>query len=443
VAASAAVTALVALLMWQQLDNYFNVYGKTDRWPQPTIQGRAVADQGSETQVLTLGRQFHMVNSGWVRLMAPYAKRGGVRMPGIDLPLGGAPAAGIAMMVYPSQKEYLPYVQSLYPGGATRVYTHPTESTVVTVYQVAPAALVAAQGAWFQAGEQAATHVPSLGSLSPEAVPPGETLSWRAGLMVPKFWNYAFRVLGGSAKLSVDGRTILEQTGSSEPTVAAVSLAQGTHAVRLEAPPGATKGLRVEWSAVGAAVDATSNTAWQPVASSSLYSLGGDGLGLGAEVNLEDQPRKRTGERRIEYTLAGCCLSDQLDAGGRAYAVDWRGQLLAPVSGTYSMTLFTQGVAALTLDGKQVLISPATPDVRTAASVDLLAGPHEVQVTYRVENSPGAIEWSWVPPGGELSIVPPAALRAPAGFGVGEPLSQEELDGLRPSRFNEPFETVP
>ncbi len=87
IAATAAAGLIVVWIGLSQVIFYFDDYGKRDRWPQPTIQGNAVNDQGTDTLTITLARSFHMVNSGWVQLLAPYTPHGGMRYPGSDLPL--------------------------------------------------------------------------------------------------------------------------------------------------------------------------------------------------------------------------------------------------------------------------------------------------------------------------------------------------------------------
>ena len=53
-ATSGIAAAVTLFLVVSQYDFYFNVYAHDDRWPQPTIQGKAVNDQGTNTLVVSL-----------------------------------------------------------------------------------------------------------------------------------------------------------------------------------------------------------------------------------------------------------------------------------------------------------------------------------------------------------------------------------------------------
>jgi hypothetical protein len=112
---------------------------------------------------------------------------------------------------------------------------------------------------------------------------------------------------------------------------------------------------------------------------------------------------------------------------GKSYDVTWTGTLLAPTTGVYSMTLFTQGATVLTLDNQPVFQIATLQDEPWEGAVSLQAGPHPIAVTLHVEQGPGGLEWTWTPPGGEQSIVPPAALALPPGVGVGPPLPPAQL----------------
>jgi hypothetical protein len=147
--------------------------------------------------------------------------------------------------------------------------------------------------------------------------------------------------------------------------------------------------------------------------------------GLCGVVHLSDPARAE--QHRLDDTVATCCLSDGVHSDGKPYDVTWTGTLLAPTTGVYSMTLFTQGATVLKLDDQPVFQIPAPQDEAVAGAVDLQAGSHPITVTLHVDQGPGGLEWTWTPPGGEPSIVPPAALVPPPGVGVGPPLTPAQL----------------
>jgi hypothetical protein len=440
-----APTALAALLMlvlmWGQARFYFADYGKVDRWPQPTIQGRAVADQGADTLVVTLGRQYHMVNSGWVRLLAPNTPRGGVQAPGSTLPLAVAADHNLAFEVYPRQMEYLPFLQEMYPGGVTEPYTHPTESLVVTIYRVSQQQWAATQGALAHPQSASPQQVPGLG-----VAPSGWTqypaaMRWTAGWQVPAYWNYAVRIGPGPAKLTIDGQHVLTVPAGTPVLTTTVMLARGEHAVAydgtLTAPDQAAL---FEWAALPAdAPDAEAPLDWSVPATETLRATQDAPQGLLGTIQVGDRPA----QLRIDQALADCCLSDHLRADGQPYTATWSGTLTAPTTGVYSMTLFAQGTVDLQVDGQSVIRRDGPSDEPIGGSATLNAGPHAVKLVYRVESGGGGLEWAWTPPGGQRSIVPPSALAPPPGAGVGPAAPPEALGKREYQPVLPPLDVVP
>jgi hypothetical protein len=251
-AATGLALLAIGALMLDQGRAYFVDYAATDRWPQPSYLGWAVGDQGSDTWVLSVGRQSHMVNSGWVRLLAPDTPRGGVEAPGSTLPLVVPADRNLAFLLFPRQLYYLPYLSALYPGGETTPHTHPTEGLMFTIYRVPQAAWAVQQGALVTTPDGASTQVASFG-----VAPPGWTtypspMRWTATLRVPQYWNYHFQVGPGPARLTIDGQTVLTATPGIPALDTAVSLARGDHQVVYEGTlTTAGQPARFQWAAEG------------------------------------------------------------------------------------------------------------------------------------------------------------------------------------------------
>jgi hypothetical protein len=440
--APVALAALVvAVLMWGQARSYFVDYGKADRWPQPTIQGRSVADQGADTLVVTVGRQYHMVNSGWVRLLAPNTPRGGVQAPGSTLPLAVPADHNLAFQVYPRQAEYLPFLQEIYPGGVTEPYTHPTESLVVTVYRVSQAQWAATQGALAHPQAAAPQQVPALG------VPPvgwtqyPVTMRWTAGWQVPAYWNYAIRIGPGPAKLTIDGQDVLAVPAGTPVLTTTLMLARGEHAVAYDGTltaPG--QPALFEWAALPAdAPDADAPLDWRAPATDTLRSTQTAPQGLLGAIQVGDRPTLL----RIDQTLADCCLSDHIRADGQPYTATWSGTLTAPSTGVYSMTLFAQGMVDLQVDGQSVIHRDGPSDEPVGGSATLSAGPHAVKLVYQVDSGGGGLEWAWTPPDGVRSIVPPSVLAPPPGAGVGPAAPPSALGKREDQPDLPPLDVIP
>jgi len=443
-ATSGLAAAVILVLALIQGNFYFNVYGHTDRWPQPTIQGSSVNDQGRNTLVVSLAQQFHQVNSGWVRLLAPDIPRGGNKNPGMDLPLSVPADKNLSFMVYPRQSEFLSYLSDIYPGGITVPYTHPTEGVVVNMYRVPHVAWTATQGAMAQVEQQQPIRVATLGASPPGLKSFPAPTKWTAGLRVGRYWNYLFKVDSGPAKLTIDGVKVLE-VGNGEEVQATVSLARGLHYVEYEGVlKSAGQPATLQWGMQPQA-DAGGNIGppnWTTPGTEELYALMTRPQGLYGVVQLGGNTRPE--QHRIDGALAFCCLTDQVDPRGLPFAVKWTATLTAPATGVYTMTMLAQGPVDLKIDNKSVIHTDAPSDDPVEGGVDLSAGPHQVEIDFVVDSGPGGLQWSWTPPDGTMEIVPPSVLTPPEGAGIGPEMPQSTIGPFvdQPaSAF--PLETVP
>jgi hypothetical protein len=114
--ASAAVLAIAAHEGYQ----FFVREGAREFWRYSNEEGRAIASLGRDVWAFSLGDMFHMVQSGWVELLALETPRHGIRTPGSYLPVPLEPDRDLAFVVYPRQFFFLPYLRDLYPGGEVR-----------------------------------------------------------------------------------------------------------------------------------------------------------------------------------------------------------------------------------------------------------------------------------------------------------------------------------
>jgi hypothetical protein len=426
-AATTAAAAVVAFCAATELAFYFGPYAALDRWPFTRVEGMTTAEAGDGGWALTLGNDAHMVNSGWVRLLAPRAHRLGVATPGIALPLAVPAVRDLSFLVYGRQSYYLPYLAELYPGGTTREARHFPNELVVTEYRVPLAAWAAGRGALVSVAGGPPARVDAIG-----AAPPGAARArparWSAALRIPRYGNVQFAIAEGV--LSVDGREILRARGASRETT--VALPEGDHRVALAAPTGGGPAaflFRPE-----------GESALRPPRTSELRAVDGAPEGL---LGTYTHP-KAAEQLRLDATLAAMSLGADFDFDGE-WTATWRGTLRAPADGPYAFSFFTHGgTVAMTLDGGPARRTAEDGEKRTRLDpVSLTRGAHTVEIVYRILHRPAAIDWIWTPPGGEESIVPPSALRPPAGAGPQPALSAEALDALRTRRRGAPFLFVP
>ncbi len=419
------VVALVAAgLAARELAFYFGPYAASDAWPYPRVEGQTVAREGKTAWVVSLGRRFHMVNSGWVYLYAPAAPRLGVLAPGSELPLRLPPDRGLAFLIYPQDSEYVAFLEALYPGGTREHVTESPEKVMFDVYRVPAATLRRMQGALAEAPGRAPVRVDRLGD-----PPPGArdgSMRWTAALWVGSFWNYAFRVGPGPARLVIDGREVARASSGRPEARAVVALARGSHFVELEGEVAAGRPVTLEWKeSAPAGSRETPDRPWERPSSVILRPLDRPPGGLFGVVTFE---RPKGPEQRLDGAIATGGFSDEIGAEGHSYQAVWTGRLDASESGAYRMSLVSEGEAELTLDGRLVVRSGLAGRDMSSADVVLAAGPHSVSLAFRSARGPGGLQWTWKPPAAtETTIVPPSVLSPPPGAGIGPALPVEVL----------------
>jgi hypothetical protein len=438
--ATVAVALAACVLAWREGRFYFGGYAAMDAWPYTRVEGKTVAEQGKDAWVISLGNQFHMVNSGWVRLLAPFANRAGVLSPGSHLPLPITADRDLAFLVYPGQAYYLPYLADVLPGGNVSRITHPPDVFMFSVYRVPKEAWARQQGALVLAPGSALVRVAALGE-----PPPGWTrfpspMRWSAALRVNQYWNYGFRIGPGPARLVIDGKEVLRVPAEEASAVANVSLARGDHAIQLEGVVGRTgQAALFEWALLPAEKSGNPDSLnWQKVPTERLQPTDRPLEGLFGIIEVPDRS-----QHRLDATIATGGLCEEVHSGG-PFEATWRGTLRAPKSGSYQMALHAVGgPAELRLDGKSIVQSNGENDELVRSEIALHTGPHAVELTYHVRHAPGLIEWIWKPPGGVESIVPPSALSPPPGAGVDSRLPFGVLGRPEFQPVDEPMFTTP
>lgn len=131
--------------------------------------------------------------------------------------------------------------------------------------------------------------------------------------------------------------------------------------------------------------------------------------GLQVAVRPEGGGRTRTWVDPFVAYREAALLADK-----RPYAATWTGRLVVDRPGEYELELYTSGVAQLLVDGRVVLENRQEGERRPRAQVRL--GPSQsVELRYTYRGGPGILELYWRPPDGQRGLVPPGALRGPAG----------------------------
>ena len=413
---------------------YYVDYAQMNKWEGWNQEGNALTIQPSDTLHLSLGNSFHMVNSGWVRLLAPNAQRAGVRAPGSVLPLPEDGSRGLAFLVYPNQATYLPWLQSLYPAAVPVDYRRAGENHYFDFIYMAAEDVAATRGALVTMDSDP-VRVERLGEPPPlingPATPANGEATWSATLRVPQQWNYAFRIDGAPATLYLDGAPVLTRQPSEANVVTVLNLARGDHAIRLTGPK---SGVDFAW----AHMEPGSEPRFVPPALADLTLSDGVPHGFAASVEIEGLPL----QTRQENALAACCMGALLDSRNQPLRATWAATLTASETGDYTFTLTLPGSGALHI-GDTVVASIDGPEGGSATGlIALTSGDHPISVTLTSQSGAnGAMELTWTPPGSPATILPGSALR-PAAPLFGPPLSDDLLRTPGAWPGDTPLETV-
>lgn len=432
VIASAAVLAIAAT----EAHQFFVKEGARDFWPYPNKEGRAIASQGRNVWAFSLGDMFHMVQSGWVDLLAHDTPRRGIPTPGSYLPAPLEVDRDLAFVLYPRQLFFLPYLKGLYPGGEVRPFSLDPKTPVVTVYRVPRAAWSATRGVVLRGEAGGPRTVSSFGELPPGA---SGRFQWSARVRIARSWNYVLvaRGGGGSARLSVDGREPGRIPGAERrETTSVVFLPRGDHAIRLEASVGAGDarpslllgdadpgGSRESWSAAA-----------RPIAPVTLEATEAPACGLLGRFEFPGRPPLI----RLDGTIASGAFNDEVRYHD-SYRAVWTGSIRIARRGLHTFQFFLNGVTVDLAVGRFVLHVDGLEEQEVVREADLEEGIQPVTLTMNVQRDPAALEWAWGPPDGETSIVPPSVLLPPPGAGSGAARAVEELG----SRDDQPPDLEP
>ncbi|MBN1639950.1 MAG: glycosyltransferase family 39 protein [Anaerolineae bacterium] len=329
--------------------------------------------------------------------------------PAMVLPLRGTDKEGVILFVAPDTRALRAQIAALYPEAKLETFEHESGVAVLFKYTFSRDVIAAAQGLDARytpiggAGADGLVRVDrevnlSLGASSPLSYP--FRVTWTGGLLAPDYGGYAIEAQApGACTLSLDGTTLLEGTGRRRRNV---QLAQGVHALRMD--------CRV--TGAGAVT-----LRWQPPGGDALVSVPGDALyrpqwvggGLLARFYPNESWSGELALARLDRQVAHYFHFLVLP---RPYTVEWRGRLLAPVTGVYKLAVKAISSASLSIDGGAV-IPPSALGALAEVEVFLAAGIHDLALRFLDDAPHSQIYLYWQPPEGEMSVIPPEVLYTP------------------------------
>lgn len=223
---------------------------------------------------------------------------------------------------------------------------------------------------------------------------------WTGVLYAPVYGPYGFRLTTPArGLLEIDGNALLDGSGDQSGQL---WLAQGNHTLRVSADsaPGQVSLL---WQPPGQFEE--------PVPAWALYVPPVTNHGLLASFYPNDNWQGPPALQRIDPFLDTYFHLIPLQ---RPYTAEWRGSLVAPQTGVYTLGLRAVQEAELFLDG-QPLLRTTIPDARAEMAVTLEAGLHDLQIKFKDTVDRSRLHLTWVTPNGEFEAIPSQYLWPPMG----------------------------
>ncbi len=357
--------------------------------------------------------------------------------PSRELPVVEEPDHNMAFLFYNDMFDYLPLVQSYYPGGTTGELRAPDGELIADTYFVPPSVVASRYGvlATFApinagSGSEWSGQVPAVGTL-PGGVPLSYplTATWTGAFYLSDAVPVKLHVQGAdNAGLWVQGGPVLPDTLLDlQPGWVHFSVS-----ARLDryVP---IKLLLQEGDAPAAEID--SAHLWPtPLDQGLAVTANGPSSGpahridpfLGAGLPLPVRGSDPDSDPEAQPLFA---------AGPGSTQIRWEGELNT-TDGLYKMEIRSDAAFHLTIDGASVIQMCAARQGNQIGDgqVHLKAGWHQVQIDYQVGGYTDGMEWFWTRPDGVSEVVPPSALRIGPGIGTTTAVSWPVLPAPDPCR---------
>lgn len=308
-----------------------------------------------------------------------------------DLPLGESRPTAIFLDI--TKEPYFRWLQTLYPGADFKETKPPGPGQPTVVYEV----VVPTESIDALRGVEA-VYRPQNGAVL-QSREPAIDLDWTSATPVSlpfearwscllKISDYGVHQLvveaPGKLLVRLDGEVLGEGMGRVEATR---TLFRGDHSLEVEATVEASG--RVLLSDNG-----------QPVPASAYFLPAAGGHGLLASFYKNDSWSGAPALEELD-PFVGFRYHADLPFGS-PFSVVWKGRLEAPTSGSYLLEVQAVDEAAVSIDGREVI--PMSGGWKQ--QVDLMAGPHDVEVRFLNRAGYAEVYLYWTPPGGQREVVP-------------------------------------
>jgi len=300
--------------------------------------------------------------------------------PATLLPLRESGPQGVAIFLDPGTHLVRDLIEQYYPHLAPRSFRAPSGGPVVLYeYVFTPQDVIAVQGMVASYHRDEKVILERVEREWGLEVPAPCEAQWQAALWVPRWGSYRFRLHGGTqAIIELDGQRV---TGS-------VPLAQGLHALTVQAHLDDTKGIELLWKT-------PADEGFTPVPFSHLFLPPVEPMGLIGRYYPNDGWQGEPAFARVDPVIS---FYFHLTPLPRPYTVEWEGRLIAPRDGLYAFGTENISASWLELDGNLILTNEEQ-NVYKQAAIYLTRGYHHLRLRFLDDAAYSHIHLYWKPPG--------------------------------------------
>lgn len=398
---------------------YLNVYPKQVPTSFEDSQGRLLSSLTSHDRVLFIGNSWQPFYSAIGEMMAPNIPASDLLNPARELPIQTDPGHDLTFVFNNDETQYLPLVESYYPGGQVTPIDGPVGKPLT--YRVTSEQVLSRYGVLLSISSGADTtwsgKVQKVGDL-PSGITTSYpvTATWSGLLLVTRAAERATLDNWTGTELWVEGRQVTQDT---TPT-----LDEGwvpfTVQARLDGPQ--PPRLRTSYGAVPPA-EVPSGRLWpQPPGQGLAVTISRNGSALSERI---DPYAGSSIWGTTSFTLGGVLpMPRSRDpqflpiAPDDATQVTWQGEIYTE-GGTYIFNLRSDGTARVKLDGQTLFdlhnpnpgYPPKGGDPGTDTRQLLPVGWHPIVITLSPTGDANGLELSWTRPDGTREIIPPSRFR--------------------------------
>jgi streptogramin lyase len=412
---SAGAVLALALVGWSATLSYHKYFGLQANdfrsWAEysasQTEIGLEIRQLNLQTTDVYLGEPF--LGQPTINFLAPNYHNEVMFDPAKDLPFRAI--KNVAVFLPDNDDRVAAEIQQIYPNAEVRAFGPPFGGpTVLYSVYVSAQDVAALQGLavdYYLGVTPTGTPIRSAKNATVDfdwaktPLPLSFTADWHGILSAPSYGLYEFQLQGPAAStLYLDEKVVRQGPG-----LATLTLAEGTHTLRVIAPETQPTPVHLRWRPPGAPL-------LGPIPRANLFGPPAASHGLLGQYYPNPDWSGGPALERIDPAME---IDFHILPIPRPFSVVWSGKIDIPTDGTYVFGTQSIDSSWVTIDGKLVATNQGQPNGYAEGAIHLTNGMHDLQIKFQSLTNFNYITLSWQPPGYPREVVPADRLYPPQG----------------------------